>query len=330
VALNDGVVPFAVIPIEMVCHGEPRVVGYADMRGSFSLSLARDPGGPQPGGFRSSLRDSAELSDCELRASLAGFRSDAIPLFGYRQMDSGDVGTIILHRVADVEGLTISATSALAPKSAREAYEKGLQDVRRKKLEPARKAFEKAVAVYPRFAFAWFEIGKLDELDNQAEAARGAYKQALAADDKFIGPYERLYALAFKEDNWPEVAALTSRVIGLNPYDFPAAYFFNAVANLNLNQLDAAEKGAREAVKLDTGQHNPTANYVLGIVLARKRDFTESADRLRAFLIAAPNAPATESARRLLSTVERLAAGNKQLQPATPGVTNTLPALGFH
>jgi len=41
------------------------------------------------------------------------------------------------------------------------------------------------------------------------------------------------------------VADATDRVIRMNPYDFPAAFYYNAVANLQLNKLDVAEKSAR-------------------------------------------------------------------------------------
>jgi TolA-binding protein len=66
-------------------------------------------------------------------------------------------------------------------------------------------------------------------------------------------------------------------VMHLNPYDFPLAYYFNALANLRLNKLDAAEKSAREAVKLDTGHKEPREVYLLGIILANKQQFKEAA-----------------------------------------------------
>ena len=46
----------------------------------------------------------------------------------------------------------------------------------------------------------------------------------------------------------------------MNPYDIPAAYAFDAMAHLNLNELDAAEKSAREGLKMDTAREVPRPN----------------------------------------------------------------------
>ena len=70
------------------------------------------------------------MAGCELRASLAGFRSDVVNLSGRRMFDNPDVGTIILHRQANVEGTTISRTTLEAPKDARKAYDKAREALR--------------------------------------------------------------------------------------------------------------------------------------------------------------------------------------------------------
>ena len=67
----------------------------------------------------------------------AGYRSDVISLAGRRNLDDPNVGTIMLHSMVHFEGLTTSATSALAPKEARKAFEKGLDA---KKKTPVRRS----------------------------------------------------------------------------------------------------------------------------------------------------------------------------------------------
>lgn len=55
-----------------------------------------------------------------------------------RALDNPDVGTIILHRPANVEGLTISA-SAVAAKDARKSYDKAPKatDIEQVKQQPS-------------------------------------------------------------------------------------------------------------------------------------------------------------------------------------------------
>ena len=119
---------------------------------------------------------------CELRISLPGFRTETVSLAGDRYLDSPDLGTIILHRIANVEGLTVSATAALAPKDAKKAYEKGVEALGKKNSAEAQKNFEKAVEIYPRYAAAWYELGSLSEQKNLIDDARKSYQQAVAAD----------------------------------------------------------------------------------------------------------------------------------------------------
>src|SRR5207253_2766610 len=88
------------------------------------------PGGPTFGGAGGNSNvTEQQLNSCELRASLAGYRSDSIPMFNIRQLNRNDVGTIVLHYIGNVQGLTTSATSALAPKDARKAFERGSKDI---------------------------------------------------------------------------------------------------------------------------------------------------------------------------------------------------------
>ena len=326
VVLSDGTSPSEPVRIERVCNdrsgGRPHPEGFTDSKGRFAITLGQERdimpdasetssrgglGTNSPGGITP-----AELMNCDLRAVLPGYRSDAISLATHRYLDNPDVGTILLHRMSNVEGFTISATSALAPKDARKAFDKGMEDVRKNKLDEAQKEFEKAVAAYSKYASAWFELGVIQEQRDHPDEARKAYAQAIGADSKYINPYERLYLLGAKERKWQEAADASDRVLHLNPFDFPGAYYWNAVANLELGNLDAAEKSGREAVKLDTTHQNPRSNYVLGIILAKKGELGPAAECLRAYLQAAPGAEDADKAREQLARMEKAAAGHPQ------------------
>lgn len=327
VVLDDGTAISEPVLIERVCNGIARTEGYTDVKGRFSFQLGQNPEAPAdaseniPDISANSTRRPGEsgqpneLMNCGLRASLPGFHSDSVALGGHQYLDNSNVGTITLHRMANVEGFTTSATSVLAPKDARKAYDRGLEDIKKQKPEEAQKELEKAVGSYPKYAAAWFLLGELDEEHGHVDDARKAYTQSIAADGKYINPYERLYMLAFKDEKWQEAADDSNRVLHLNPYDFPAAYYANAVANLQLQHLDAAEKSARAAVKVDDAHRNPRAPYVLGLILAQKKDFAESVEYLRAYVNAAPNAPDAAVAREQLAEAEKQVPTKPQSPP---------------
>ena len=218
---------------------------------------------------------------------------------------------IVLRRDGAKRRLTISATTLLAPKQARKSYDKGLEAIHHNRPDEAQKDFAGAVRIYPRFAAAWLELGKVYEQRKHLSEARNAYSKAIAADGEYLYPYERLYRMDVQESKWQEAAETSAKVLRLDPYEFPEAFYFNAVSNLNLGHLDAAEHSAREAAKLEGAQAEPRGNYVLGVILWHKGDLNGAAERMRAFVAAPPNGPEWESGRKMLVEIEKQIAGGQ-------------------
>lgn len=338
VVLDDGTPPPDSVVIERVCNGIARPEAYTDSKGRFSFQLgqnqammpdasvssAADAGFGNAGGLsRGSTMGGMgggrgvterDLIGCELRANLAGYRSEVVNLSGRRVMDNPDVGTIILRRLGNVEGLTISATSALAPKDAKKAYEKGRDLAKKQKWADAQRELEKATQAYPKYAVAWYDLGRVYEQQKNVEEARNCYAKALEADAKYASPYIQIAGLQARENKWQEVADTTDRVIRMNPFDFPVAYFYNAVANLNLQKLDAAEKSALEGKKIDSRKSIPKMDHVLGIILANKQDYSGAAQYMKSYLAAAPNASDADLVKKQLAEVEKTLAAKNALQ----------------
>jgi len=333
VMMDDGTPPPETAVIERVCNGMPRPEAYTDSKGRFNFQLGQNNqmmadastssgdgifggGGmnsrgsmaPGMGGGRQITE--RDLMGCELRASLAGFRSDVVSLAGRRSMDNPDVGTIVLHRMAKVDGYTFSATSAFAPKDARKSFEKGKDLSKKKKYDAAEKELVKATTEYPKYAAAWYELGVVYQQQSKVDDARRAYESSTKADEKFISPYAQLARIAAAQQKWPEAEAMSSRVIKLNPFFSPEIYFLNSVANLNMNKLQEAEENAREAAKMDPNHRNPRVAALLGVILAQKQDFTGAAEQMRAYLKMAPDAQDADKMREQLAKIEKQIAGS--------------------
>jgi uncharacterized protein HemY len=84
-------------------------------------------------------------------------------------------------------------------------------------------------------------------------------------------------------------------------------YLYNSVANYNLKEFTAAEKSAREVLKLDTQHRFPLANHLLGVILARRGEFTEAAAFMKTYLQLAPGANDIDLAKKQLDEVEKFA-----------------------
>jgi len=327
VVLSDGTPMTDRAKIERVCNGVPIVETETDKKGRFSFEVGHSLELPDAsvgsdmtsraspfgnnannGGMSGRMGGSdRRLFGCELRAALVGFRTDVIQLDTIHYMDNPNIGTIILHRLAKVDGLTISVVSALAPKDARKAYEKGRDDEAKNKLDDAQKNFEKAVGAYPQYSAAWFELGRIDQQSNRMDEARKAYQQAIAAEPKFILPHEQLSWLALREAKWEELVDMTDKWLVLDSQNSPDAYYLSSIGNLQTQHFDVAEKNAQAAVRMDPGKKNMRARYVLGLALAQKHDFTASAEAIRAYLDATPDAKDKDLVQKQLEQIQAAA-----------------------
>ncbi len=343
VMLDDGTPPPEPVKIERACGASVRIDAYTDHKGHFSFQIGQNfemqdasdtsfggrglNGGGQsfPGANPSGGVNEKALWGCDLRASLPGYRSDAVSLTNVHYLDNPDVGTIILHRLANVQGFTVSATSALAPKDAKKSFEKGLDSIAKHNEAEAQKDFEKAASLYPKYAAAWFELGKLSEQHSQFDDAKKDYQKALEADDKYVPPYDRLSWLAMKNANWKDVASDSDHLLSLDPVSYPDAYYLNALANYQLQNFDVAEKQAREAIRLDPAKKNVRAYYVLGLTLAMKHDYAGSQASIQTFIDAAPKDANMDGVREQLKQIEQAAAAQAPAAalPATDAPAGT-------
>ncbi len=320
----DGVPPGESAAIESSCNGTYRTEGYTDSQGRFGIRLGERNDGVTPdasmgtgfgipgvsasgaaGGNASG--GARRLDGCELRARLPGYQSETIRL-GVRLADQSDIGVIFLHRLGPADGLTVSMTSLAAPKEAQNALRKGREALAKGKRADARKSLEKATRIYPKYAVAWFELGKLQLIQSDSPAARISFEAAIHADAKFLPPYVALSVLEGTAQEWPQLEETTARAIALDPYGSPQMYFYNAAARYYQHDLEGAEKNAREAERLDKNREIAGVWRLLGSILAIRRDFAGAAEQFRTYLALVPHASNAADIRVELDRMERLSA----------------------
>jgi tetratricopeptide (TPR) repeat protein len=248
------------------------------------------------------------LANCELRAKLAGFRSQIINLANHRAMDNPDVGVILLHRIAESEGSTVSAVSLAAPKDARKAFDKGRDALKKHKTDDAAKDFQKAVELYPAYATAWYELGRIQMEKGDRDGARQSFEASAKSDAKYVAPLVEIALLDAQAQHWDQLADITGKAAKLDPFDYPQVFLMNAVANFNMRDLDSAEKSAREAERLDTRHQFPRTWHLMGLILAQKHDYAAAAEEFRSYLKFAPGAADAGDVRKQLDEVEKITA----------------------
>jgi predicted Zn-dependent protease len=334
VATQDGTVVPSDMLIERVCNNRVRQEVYASPHGDFTMQLGSradsyldardDPRSPNSAAGKDLDMGISrhDLMNCELRASAAGFHPGVISLVDIEAANSNiDVGVIVVHRAVKMEGDTVSAIPYKAPKAARRAYEKGIQAEKNGKLADAQKYFETAVAIYPSSVNAWFQLGTVCQKQNQKDAARKAYTQAITVDTKFLPPYLSLASMAYETGNWTEVLTLTGHIMELDPlnnaavakyildldrWNYPDAYFYNAMANYKLNKMEEAEKSALKAEHLDLVTRFPQLHLLLAEIFAKKRNYGRAISEMQTYLELVPHAKHADQVREQLAKLEKL------------------------
>jgi tetratricopeptide (TPR) repeat protein len=332
VATSDGTpVPNDAL-VERVCNAGVRQQVHISSRGEFNMQLGSrtdsylDASGGQASQADLSGKNSErgiprrELANCELRASVSGFTSSVVNLVDLNgSLSSVDVGAIVVQRRSKVEGMTLSASPYQAPKDARKAYEKGLQAEKKGELANARKYFEKAVEIYPKYTNAWFQLGTVLQKDHQRDAARTAFTQATTIDTKFLPPYLSLSLMAYEAENWTAVLKFTRHILDLDPLNrvpgyvwdldplnYTEAYFYNAVANYKLNKFADAEKSGLKAEQVDLPTRFPQLHLLLAEIFARKNDYPIAISEIQTYLDLVPHAKDADQVRERLAKLEKL------------------------
>ncbi len=323
VLMDDGSLLPGPVTVNLVCHGSVRQQDATFGSGDFNIELASDlksmdasisgneadsvdPFARVPGGQNYSDRE-LDLRGCELRTALPGFRSNSIKLGLRRSMENSDVGVIILQRMEEVSGLTVSFTTLRAPKKARKAYAKAQKELKKPKgnVSKAVQELEKAVKAFPEFAAAWYLLGNSRLALKEELAARDAFNRAIKADPNYVNSYLSLAGMEMETQNWTKVERLCETVMDLNPHIVEAQYF-NAVACLNLKKLDSAKESIEKVQAAGPSQFLAGSHYILGAVLAEQQQYDTSAKEFRLFLETSPGEPIESQLKETLMGWEKL------------------------
>ena len=186
---------------------------------------------------------------------------------------------------------------------------------KKKKLPEAQTDLEKAVALYPQYAIAWSELGRIQATQGQVDAARNSFNQSISADPKFVVPYVEIAALEYRAHRWQELANTSEKAVSLDPFHYPQIFFLNAVANYNLHNADRAVESARRAQKLDVNHQIPQISHFLGVILAERQNYAAAAAEMRDYLKFAPGASDAAEVRSQIAQLEASAKANQGAPP---------------
>jgi tetratricopeptide (TPR) repeat protein len=298
--------PWNPVFVYVTCQGKTAYATYSGPKGAFSISAVNIAGAL-------SLQDDAKrqmethLEGCLVRASLAGFQSNTITIEHRNLRDDPDLGTLSLIRDEKIAGAAVSATTASAPEKALKDYAKARADVVDSNTDSAQQELQDAVEIDPNFAEAWYQLGKLQQT-SEPDKARKSYAAAIAADPHFLLPYEQLAALAVHDGNWKEVADNTGRALLLDPTGTPVTWYYDALSNFELGNIDVAQASAMRSMEMDPQHAIPNTEQLLAAILARKKDYASAIEHLQNCLKYSTTEKHTDELKRSIAKLEELQA----------------------
>jgi Flp pilus assembly protein TadD len=189
----------------------------------------------------------------------------------------------------------VNAALAAVPDKARKLYERGVAEARSENAAKAANTLKEAVTLYPNFPLALNELGvqylKLRQVNKAIEVLREAVRLnpdsaparlnlgiALLEAKQFAHAEEQLHE-AVKHNN-----------------NSATAHMYLGIALLRQTKFDDAEKELVVATQANAAQLG-MANYYLGGLYWRKKDYARAVEQLEKYLTLTPNAPDAERVR---------------------------------
>jgi tetratricopeptide (TPR) repeat protein len=308
-ALEGEPLPWEPMLVNVDCNGSVVNSTQADLRGQFVITFV-DTHGVERIPADAQRQMETKYEGCIVRGSLTGFRSSAVTITVHHLRDEPNLGTITLSPDARGGGTELSATSKAAPSNAMKAFEKARAEYLDGDTGSAQHNLKKAVDLYPGFAQAWLQLGKIQETSDP-QGARDSFSKALTADPKFVLPYEQLARLAAQAEKWQETLDNTNQGLQLDSMGTPQLWYYDSLAKFQLGRTEEARVSAAKSMAIDPRHSVQSTEQLLAVILARKADYTGAIQHLQNCLTYLPAGPQADMVKQQIAQIARKVPASK-------------------
>ena len=279
VVMEDGSPPTRTVGIERFCHDTgAQPVAQAGKNGAFLWVMQIDP-----------MSNRA----CVLRASLSGYDSTVVDVSGFNWSTDPNLPPLVLRRR---EAGSSNKDSNIfyqdgVPLAARTAWNNAQKLSQKKNWKAAERELRTAVQSAPKFTRGWYALGFACVNQNKAAEARDAFQRVVDLDPKSLDSYLLLARASIAAKDWSTAEKAAANLIQEDSKQrYPEIYLHQATARYHLKDLDGAESSARTGIRLDRKRETPRAEYVLGVILEAKGDYSGAREHWTQYLSLDPKA----------------------------------------
>jgi tetratricopeptide (TPR) repeat protein len=194
----------------------------------------------------------------------------------------------------------VPVTDLGLPANAAREFERANRLIAKQDWRRATERLHKGLAIYPRYAAGYNNLGAIySQLGNEAQA-REALEQAITLDDHLAPAYVNLGRLSFLQKDFPSAESLLTRAITLAPAANADELFLLAYSQLTDHHLDQALQTCRQghATKLD---RHALLHLVAANAYEQQSKIEASISELELYLSEEPSGPQADKARNALT-----------------------------
>ena len=205
---------------------------------------------------------------------------------------------------AGVRSPTASVGRLSVPGKASSEYQKACGAFKDRRLSDAEGHTRKALELYEPYAAAWVLLGQILDAEQKPREAKEACAKATTTDPNYSPPYLCQAEFAARDKDWQSLSNYAKRALDLDPANNAYAFYYSALAALQLKQLAEAELDGQSAAKLDARHRLPQVHILLAKVYEAKGDSNAEAAQLREYLKRAPTGAEAGAAKTALAQLE--------------------------
>jgi tetratricopeptide (TPR) repeat protein len=197
---------------------------------------------------------------------------------------------------------TVSAVDLNIPENAAKEFDKGTELMAKENWRKAIERFSKALAIYPKYAAAYNNLGVVYARMGERSQEREVLKKAIEVNDHFAPAIVNLARMAIADRDMPQAETLLERAISADPKNTLTLILLANVELLD-HHYEMAIANCRKAHSLAQDPH-ALAHYIAGRALEHQNRPLDAAAEFQIFLQEEPTGERAESVRRELAILQ--------------------------
>jgi len=204
---------------------------------------------------------------------------------------------------------TVSVRELKIPGRARDAFENGLERLKKFDAAGGRTQFARAIVAFPDYYEAYYHLGVAElRLGNNQKAEEDFQKAIDLSGGKYTWAQFALGSVLCRRGEYAEAMSVIDRGLEVDS-NSAVGHVMLSVVLFDLNRLEEAEQSAREALRRNPGL--ASAYLALADVHGGRQEFTLELHDLDTYLKLAPDGPDRKFVRQVRKIVQQMALTTK-------------------